>query len=811
MNDLSEYALRQQVQELQREKLQLLQDCGHHSVSEVEKDAALLITARLSAWIDRLVAAGASEALGGFRDHSTAAALRESLEKLRHLTEQMMAREHQVVLPLRTKCASLEEENEQLKHKIIVLEASESTRDAQNFMEVEQSREAVAAYRSQLAAMQKQSADAADSFNLVIETMNSQRQQLADSLAHCVSLECEVSRVKSLLSEKEVSFATAIEQEKSNTAILQNQLDLLQQQGQQLLANFGAQGEVLKRQLAELASENESLRAQLETAKTKASEVASHVRDHRAELLTAMDPGTLRSQVTHFWFDGHQEIEQLKRRILELEGAEKRLPGLLRDVVGMKRSRSSIVENIATLSSEVERLRAEEAAAKAKCAGLEAENTVFVSQLADLLSGHLSWDQIAACGAAIRRAAADAAAATTVVIDPLVVQKARAEALELKNEVLLLGRKKEKLQRIIAAREDCACSLNSIITLKAAGTDHLAVADHVLNCALVGDADTDEVWAKRRAALYTELESTSAALSTARSEIGSLKFQLEATLANVAQVNTARENTALEMRCLTERQQSEISTLSQANALLSTENEAIRATNAQNCSQMQRLHDHHLSLYAFSATQSAVITAMHDKMQALYAELRSALTRKDVTAFAENQLDEQIAAQLQHQLQCLQDAIEEDRALRANWEASTALQLAADVEKRDELLRDVQSAYASGLKDNSKALDGLVREVRAVVDAKLSEKRVLLEKEIIAAQSRNHHEDAVLRTLAQSLARNAPIASTLCPSVTARQIDSQSRVVEIVASLLGVASDISAERSPENCKTLTDDKTEIST
>lgn len=777
--------LREQVQALQRENLKLQSEQGDRHASGAEHDAAMLVTTSLTAWIERLVAAGASEAIGAFRDHTTAAALHETLEKLRQLTTQMTDRERLVVQPLREKCQQLEDDNEALTHKIIVLESSETTRDAQNHVEVEQSREAVAAFRGQLVATQKHQVDAAASFTAVVDAMQSQQQLYAGAISKMASLESEVAALTTQLAQQQAANVTFAEQEALKTAVVQQQLAAQQQQGMQLLQSLSAQGEALRKQLSDLADENTALRTELEAARSKTHEVSAHVRDYRAELLAASEPSTVRAQLLDFWFKGQAQIEELQLRIADIEAAEQRLPALTREVVGMKRSRRSIVENIVTLSSEVERLRSETTAAKAKCAGLEAENALFVAQLATLLTGHMTQDVITTCGAAIQRAAAEAAAVTTIVLDPVQAQKSRAEALELKNEVVLLVRQKDKLQRIIAAREDRVCSLNAIIALRATDAPHAtAVAEHVLNCALVGDGDTDKDWALRRVAIYGELHAAKEALDITLAEAAGLRFQLAAAseLAREATASYAASETAAKE--LNDRLLREGDALTRANGVLVGENEKLRAANATGCSQLQRLHAHHVVLYAFAASQSSIVVSLFEKIQSLHAEIRSALAKKDMSADSEDQLSAHVVSQLQLQLVCLQDAIEEDRAQRANWESCTAMQLAADVEKRDDILRHIQSIYSAGLKDSSKAIDDLIREVRLTAEAKLTEKCVSADRERTALHAKRHHEDIITRSLMQQMAKAAATAVVAPSTACLRASTSVSPVVNVVSCIL---------------------------
>ena len=784
--------LRQQVHALQRENLSLRVEQTPSTLSATESGVAQHISTTVNSWIERLVSSTTAEALGGFRDHTTAVALQEALQKLRELTEHATSREHEVLIPLREKYASLLAENEQLKHKIVMLQASESTRDAQNTVELEQSREVISSYKVQLSAMQKLAAESAGPISSVIAESSAAKLQAVEYAARIASLEAEVTVLQQCLAEKEASIAAVIDQERSKCLVLQEQLAQQQQQGLQILAGLKVHGEELNKQLVALSEENLSLRGKLEAANTKAQEDSHHVQDHRAAILANVDPSSMRSQVVSFWFTGHEEIEMLKHRVAELESAEQRLPILQRDVVGMKRSRSIIVENITTLSTEVERLRAEETSAKVKCAGLEAENRALVIQLATLLNGHLSQQDIASCGAAIRKAAADAAAATTVVLDPVAAQRARNQALELKNEVLYLGRQKDVLLKIIASREERICALNAIVASKAVSTittpvDVPSLVEHVLNTALVGDLETDEQWSRRRAALFIELEAAKAQSAQYHQLSLLLKAQLDDASSQVLRLTATHDESIAESTLLHERMRLELTALTQINAKLVNENARMRTSHNQSCLLLQRLHEHHVSLYQFATSQAAQISSLYDKIQSLHTNLRTALAQSDMSVGAEDAMSDKILLELEQHLSSLKDAIEEDKLKRTAWESSTALQLAADVDKRDELLRKFQDAYSHGLKENSAALVTLIQDVRQAWDAKLNEQRTLLEKERLTLQSRNHHEDVVLRTLSQAMLKVPATGITANPPSSLKIDTSRSPVSDAVSHALAAS------------------------
>lgn len=179
----------------------------------------------------------------------------------------------------------------------------------------------------------------------------------------------------------------------------------------------------------------------------------------RTRLETHLDEevggSSVRGEMIKFWYDGRSSIAKLQRRIDELKEKEAALRVSQGRVAQLERSRTSTTSQLVAVATEMDRVREENQRLRVQCAGVEVERDQLLASLAMAVQDEMSAAELRDCCRMIREAASrQAAASATVVVDPAVLQQAKLQAQQLKNEVAQLQRQKEKLLRFITLREE---------------------------------------------------------------------------------------------------------------------------------------------------------------------------------------------------------------------------------------------------------------------------------------------------------------------------------------------------------------------
>lgn len=401
--------------------------------------------------------------------HSLLHALQNQCNMNVELNQKLLQLETEVLLPLRTERERLGQQCEELKRENASLREGESSQTRFLEQQFEQSRRCEASLRRDLDILRNQTKHTSDLVGATLQrlvtsvessqvnggesvTVSSLERQLQNSaVAHAAALEAATN-----------DAGVVAQAEMARANLLECTLDEQKTELSSILAwgrSLECQVETLKNRIAEMEAEERSFNMpsyqDLKRRRLEADAVVADFAGRRKELID-------------FWFDGHEKIEHFENELQSLESLKSNLKALSGELKMLKRDRAVSVESVVALSAEVERLREELVQVRSRGLGLEAENDALVQELARLLAGRMSPEELNSIAHALRIAGEQAAAATTrSVVDPVALQEALQRSQEIRQEIHHLVLRRDELLQCIRLREARISALDGVAATSA--------------------------------------------------------------------------------------------------------------------------------------------------------------------------------------------------------------------------------------------------------------------------------------------------------------------------------------------------------